>query len=195
MAEPHSTDEVRRKFTVDEVMRMVSAGIIDEDDRVELIEGELYLMAPQDPPHAGTTGKLNMLLTKAYRDGFTVRVQLPLVASEHSLPEPDFAVVKGSPETYESRHPTGPDAVVVIEVTWSSERMDRRKAGIYAAAGVPVYWRLDLPRRHLEVHEGPDGQGAYTMVHILDEQADIAFPGLPGPEQRVKVADLLPARH
>jgi Uma2 family endonuclease len=172
---------------------MVSAGIIDEDDRVELIEGELYLMSPQDPPHAGTTGKLNMLLTKVYGGDFVVRVQLPLIASEHSLPEPDFAVVKGAPETYETRHPSGADAALVVEVTWSSERMDRRKAGIYAQAGVPVYWRLDLPRRRLEVHEAPDAQGMYTMTRVLDEQAEVVFPGLPG-AQRVKVQDLLTAR-
>jgi Uma2 family endonuclease len=170
-------------------------GIIDEDDRVELIEGELYLKSPQDPPHAGTTGKLTMLLTRTYRDGFTVRVQLPLVASKHSLPEPDFAVVKGAPEQYDTRHPTGPDAVLVIEVTWSSEKMDRRKAGVYAAAGVPVYWRLDLPRRRLEVHEAPDGQGTYTLLRVLDEQAEVALPGLEGASQQVKVGDLLPARH
>lgn len=195
MSEAHESDQARRKFTVDDVSRMVSAGIIDEDDRVELIEGELYLMSPQDPPHAGTTGKLTMLLTRIYREGFSVRVQLPLVASQHSLPEPDFAVVKGAPETYETRHPTGAETVLVIEVTWSSERMDRRKAGIYAVAGVSVYWRLDLPRRRLEVHETPDGHGIYRMVRVLEEQAEIAFPGLAGAPQSVRVADLLPAPH
>jgi Uma2 family endonuclease len=195
MTEAQSSDDARRKFTVDEVMRMVSAGIIDEDDRVELIEGELYLTSPQDPPHAGTTGKLTMLLTRIYREGLTVRVQLPLVASQYSLPEPDFAIVKGSPEGYETRHPSGADAVLVIEVTWTSEKMDRRKAGVYAAAGVPVYWRLDLPHRRLEVHEGLQGQGVYATVRVLDEQAQVTLPGLSGQAQTVRVADLLPAQH
>jgi Uma2 family endonuclease len=194
MAEAQSPEQERRKFTVDEVMRMVSAGIIDEDDRVELIEGELYLMSPQDPPHAGTTGKLNMLLTKIYAQGFTVRVQLPLLASQHSMPEPDFAIVRGEPGQYETRHPSGADTVLVIEVTWSSERMDRRKVGIYAAAGVPVYWRLDLPRRRLEVHEVLDAQGTYTLLRVLDEGAEVALPGLPGTQASVRVAELLPAR-
>jgi Uma2 family endonuclease len=193
MAEAQLADLERRKFTVDEVMQMVSAGILDEDDRVELIEGELYLMSPQDPPHAGTTGKLNMLLTRSYSEGFTVRVQLPLIASRHSLPEPDFAVVRGAPETYETRHPSGADAVLVIEVTWSSERMDRRKVGIYAAAGVAVYWRLDLPRRRLEVHETPEEAGTYSVVRVLDEDAEIALPGLGSGAPCLKVADLLPA--
>lgn len=195
MPEARSSEQERRKFTVDEVMRMVSAGIIDEDDRIELIEGELYLMSPQDPPHAGMTGKLTMLLTKIYGNGFTVRVQLPLVASEHSMPEPDFAIVKGEPDQYETRHPSGVDTVLVIEVSWSSEQMDRRKAGIYALAGVPVYWRLDLPRRRLEVHEDPDGQGTYTLLRVLDDGAELVLPGLSGTLPRVKVADLLPARH
>ena len=195
MAEVHESDAARRMLTVDDVARMVAAGIIDEDERVELIDGELYLRSPQDPLHAGTTAKLTMLLTCVYRDGFTVRVQLPLVASQHSLPEPDFAVVKGAPEQYESRHPSGADAALLIEVTLSSERMDRRKAGIYAAAGAAVYWRLDLPRRQLEVHESPDAQGTYQMVRVLDEAAQVAFPGLGDAPHSVTVADLLPVPH
>ena len=182
--------EVRRKFTVDEVMQMVAAGVLDEDDRVELIEGELLVMSPQDPPHASVIERLNGMLMAAYGPSCRVRVQLPLLASPTSLPEPDFAVVRGDERAYESRHPGGDDAVLVIEVSWSSRHRDRRKAAIYGRAGVPVYWRLDVETRRLEVHEKPAPDGTYTLIRVHDEAAEVELPGI---ASRWLVRDLLPA--
>ena len=174
--EPEASD-VRRKFTVDEVMQMVAAGVLDEDDRVELIEGELLVMSPQDPPHASVIERLTSKLFAAYGTSYRIRVQLPLLASKTSLPEPDFAVVRGDDRTYESRHPGGRDTVLVIEVSWSSRRRDRRKIPVYGRAGVPVYWRLDVESRRLEVHEKPASDGAYTLTRVHEETAEVEVPG------------------
>ena len=100
------TQVARRRFTTDEFHQMATAGILSEDDRVELIEGELLEMSPNDPPHAGTIGMLNGRLVAAYGGRGHVRVQLPIVASEISLPEPDFAVARGDHRTYIDRKST-----------------------------------------------------------------------------------------
>jgi Uma2 family endonuclease len=183
--------EPHKKFTVDDVMNMLAAGILNEDDRVELIEGELLIMSPHDPPHASTVQKLTRRLFEAYGPGYDVRCQLPLVASSFSMPEPDVAVVRGGGDAFEDRHPTGREAVLVIEVTWSTQQRDRLKAGIYGRAGVPVYWRLDVENRRLETQVGPTHDGVYSLVRVHDEAAEVEVPGT---STRWRVRDLLPTR-
>jgi Uma2 family endonuclease len=87
--------EPRWKFTVEDVLGMMRAGILHEDQRVELLEGELFPMSPQDPPHTAAIRRLRAALTRAYGGGYTVDVQAPLRASDHSLPEPDVMVLRG----------------------------------------------------------------------------------------------------
>ena len=142
-------DVQRRRFTVDEVNRMVEEGILGEDEPVELLEGELVIVSPQDPRHAACLVTLTERLAEAYRGVAHVRPQVPLDARPHSLPEPDLAVVKGRPGDYSDRHPSGGDALLVIEIARTSRPIDRRKAGIYAGAGVPVYWLVDLAARQV----------------------------------------------
>lgn len=182
-------DEPRWKFTASDVMRMVEAGILGDDDRVELIEGELLPMSPQDPPHASVIGRLNSRLVAAFGAGFQVRVQLPLAISERNLPEPDFAVVRGDDRAFETRHPAGADTALVLEVSWSSTRRDRRKAEIYGKGGVPVYWRLDVESRRLETYAEPAADGTYTLVRVHDEHATVDVPGT---SARWSVAEMLP---
>ena len=186
-----SAVEPRKKFTTDDVLRMVRAGILDEDDRLELIEGELLVVSPQDPIHASAVQRLTRKLVRAYGDAFQVRVQLPIRASAVSLPEPDLAVVRGGERSFDRQHPEGSDAVLLVEVTWSTAQRDRRKVEIYARAGVPVYWRLDLEHGRLEVYENPaPDAGVYTRVLLL---ADVDEVGVPETEERWRVADLLPS--
>lgn len=169
---------------------MVAAGILGEDDRVELIEGELLVMTPQEPLHASTVHRLTERLFAVYGGRFGIRVQLPLVASDVSLPEPDLAVVRGDAHAFERRHPSGSEAVLVIEVSSSSERRDLRKVGVYAKAGVPVYWRVCVDSRRLELFEGPRTDGIYSSARVLDEGDEVA---LPEANVRWKVAELLAA--
>jgi Uma2 family endonuclease len=182
--------EPRKKFTTDEVMRMVEAGILGEDDRLELIEGELLVVSPQDPIHAGTVQRLNRKLMRAYGEGYQIRPQLPILASRMSMPEPDLAVVRGDERSFDRRHPGGADIVLVVEVTWTTAKRDRRKAEIYARAGMPVYWRLDLEHRRLEVYEVPAPDGVYMRVRLLSESDEVEVPET---ELRWLVADLLPS--
>lgn len=167
----------RRLFTGDEVMRMVETGILGENEHVELIEGVLIEMTPQGPPHASLTTELCEALVRAYGGAASVRVGAPLDCSAHSLPEPDLAVVQGAARDYRTRHPFGREALLAIEVAYTSHTVDRIKAGIYASAGVPVYWLVDVPGRRIEVHEQPQPNGSYGLVTILKPGESVTPPG------------------
>lgn len=177
----------RHAFTVDEVLRMVESGILDEDAHVELLEGDLVEVSPQGPEHAARHTTLRDLLTREYAGVGHVRDQCPLVASKISLPEPDLAVIRGSSRDYVVRHPTGADAIVVIEVAVTSQRLDRRKIGIYAAAGVAEYWLVDLPKGTLDrfATPGPDGYAEHIVLGMDDSI------GLPGLAATHRIRDLL----
>lgn len=167
---------------------MVDAGILGEDEPVELLDGVLVEVSPQGPIHANATALLADRLRTVYPGPGRVREEKPIAASTFSLPEPDIAVVRGFGGAYGTRHPAGSDAVLVVELAWSSQNEDRRKAATYAAASVPVYWLVDLKDRRLEVRTDPRG-GAYSSTHLLAE-ADIA--SLPEVGVRWLVRDLLP---
>jgi Uma2 family endonuclease len=140
-----------------EFERMVEQGLF-VDERIELLQGALVEMSPQHPPHAGTIQRLTTLLAPALADRAEVRIQLPLAVSDDSLPEPDVAVV--APGDYRQAHPT--TALLVIEVAETSLNKDRLiKAALYAAAGVPEYWIVDLPGSSIDVYVAPV-QGRYT---------------------------------
>jgi Uma2 family endonuclease len=177
----------RHAFTVDEVLRMVATGSLDEDAHVELLEGDLVEVSPQGPEHAARHTTLRDLLIREYAGLGHVRDQCPLVASKISLPEPDLAVIRGSARDYLVRHPTGADAILVVEVAITSQRLDRRKIGIYAAAGVPEYWLVDLPRGTLDrfATPGPDGYAAHVVLSFEDTI------GLPGLAAQHRIRDLL----
>jgi Uma2 family endonuclease len=160
-----------------------------EDERVELLEGELVVMAPQGPPHSFPTMVLDRRLSRAYGDEVVVRVAMPLVIDAHSLPEPDIAVVRGDAREFAQRHPRGDETVLVAEVARTSLRLDRAKSTLYARAGVPVYWLVDVTGRRIQLHEQPQPNGDYALVRILGPEDEITPPGL---DLRWKVADLLP---
>lgn len=142
-------------LTVADVDAMVEAGIIEENSRLELLDGVLVEMSPQGPPHAYALRHLMMLGARvAAAAGLEPSVQGPLdVSSAICQPEPDFAIV---PRTPIDRHPSG--ALLVVEMGNTSLRMDLGpKARIYATAGVPEYWVLDVKRREIVVHRDPSG--------------------------------------
>jgi Uma2 family endonuclease len=165
----------RRRLTADEVLRMVEAGVLGEDEPVQLLRGELIVMSPQSDAHSVLTVEIREQLGKCYGSGAHVRDHSPIRTDEHSLPEPDVAVVRGAPRDYYRRTPGGADTIVVVEIAYSSQAIDRAKAALYAAAGVPVYWLIDLPRRRVTVHEGPDGE-EYRTIRTLDEDDVLAVP-------------------
>ena len=181
------SDLPRRRFTVDEVNQMVEQGILGEDEHVELLEGELVVMSPQGPPHAARVSDLLQKLIHAYQGVAHLRSQAPLEVRPYSLPEPDAAVIRGEPLDYKQRHPIGSDALLVVEVARTSQRIDRRKVGIYAAAQVPAYWLIDLPKNQIEAFAKP-AHGTYEQHRVLTVGEEIELPGI---DVRWPVADLV----
>jgi Uma2 family endonuclease len=177
-----------RLFTVDEVLRMVEVGILDEDEPVELLDGELIVMSPQGPAHRTLAVLLRDRLQRAYGDRCHVQDHSNIVAGERSLPEPDVAVVRGDARAYFDRLPTGPDLVLVAEVAVTSQRIDLRKAAVYARAGVATYWVIDVVARRVHVFADP-GEGGYGRREELDEHALLA---LPESDEVITLAELLP---
>ena len=147
---------------------VVDSGALDQQ-RVELIDGIIVQMSPHSPAHAAILERLTRHLAGAR---VRVRVQLPLQVASDSLPEPDVALV-GEPESAD-RHPTS--ALLVVEVTASSHTIDRgRKAALYAAAGIPAYWLIDIPARAVEVRTDP-GPVGYRTLRTLDTANVLASP-------------------
>lgn len=168
---------------------MVVAGILADDEPVELLDGELVVVPPQGPPHATATSELHDRLRAVYGDGYAVREAKPIVAGEASLPEPDLAVVRGSHRDFRERHPRGDEAVLVVEVARTSLAIDRSKAETYARASVETYWLLDLNSGRLEVYEQPQADGRYRVVRLLAADDEVE---LPEAAVRFRVRDLVP---
>ena len=135
---------------------MIEAGELTTDDRVELLDGELVDKMPKNPSHSLVTRKLDRRLMTLVDDGWHVRNQEPVTLSA-SEPEPDLAVVRGTEDDYGHRKPGPADTALVVEVADSTVARDRRKRTIYAAAGLPEYWIVNLPEDTLERYTEPAG--------------------------------------
>jgi Uma2 family endonuclease len=148
-----------RRFNVTEYYRMLQAGILKPDDRVELIEGEVIKMSPIGSRHAACLRRLDDLLRSKMRPGVTVSVQSPVRLSDFSEPEPDVALITARGDYYESDHPTPDDTVLIIEVADTTLLTDRNiKVPLYARSGVPEVWLVNLPKELIEVYyERHDG--------------------------------------
>ena len=176
---PAELIERQRRITVDEYHRMIDAGVLREEERVELIEGFLVDMAPQKSPHAYAIQRLTRLLAAQLADEFDVRVQLPLTLGRQSHAEPDIAIVRSS--RHQAReHPT--IALLVIEVSRGSLHYDRSvKARLYARHGVPEYWIVDLDAERIEVHRDPDpATGTYRTTLTAGPGEPVTPSSLPG---------------
>ena len=134
---------------------MIEAGILGEDEHVQLVDGMLVAMSPQGRPHAFVIQELNRLLVRALSDDYKVLTQLPLTLGDDSEPEPDLAVVNARDGASRTEHPT--TALLVIEVAGESLRFDRRsKAALYARARVAEYWIVNLAEATIEVYRKPE---------------------------------------
>ena len=154
----------RRKLDVDAYYRMAEVGILGPDDRVELIDGDVIDMAPIGEDHAATVNGLNEKLVLAFAGRAVVSVQNPVRLDRFNEPEPDFAVCRLRADRYRAGHPGAPDVLLLIEVADSSLRFDRTvKLPLYARAGIAEVCIVDLQRRAVDVHRGPEG-GSYAEV-------------------------------
>lgn len=181
-----------RRWTVAEYRHLAEVGVLTPEDRVELIEGWIVPKMSHNPPHAWVLSQLELLLPPFLGTRWFLRGQRPLEAGG-SVPEPDVAVVRMPRNQYVRRHPTGPDTALVIEVSDASVRLDRKKARIYAAAGIPVYWIINLNERQVEVHSAPIAvKRRYQDRRILlpTDRLSLQIEGQPAAE--LNVDDLLP---
>jgi Uma2 family endonuclease len=136
---------------------MIEAGILTNEDKVELLENYLVLKMPKNPPHDGTLLRIQKRLTRYLPAGWDLRNQGSLELGD-SVPEPDFTIVREDPADYTTRHPTPLDTGLVIEVADSSLLRDQQdKTRIYARAGIPIFWIVNLVDRRIEMFTQPTG--------------------------------------
>ena len=167
-------------FTVDDYQRMGETGILREDDRVELIEGEIVSMPPIGSPHGGGVKHLNRLLAQAVGERAIVAVQDPVVLRPRSEPQPDIALLRPRPDFYAHSHPEAADVLLLIEVADSTLHYDLHvKVPLYARQGIPEVWVVDIAHRKVLRFSRLEG-GTYRDHGPIDLQAPIALPGLPG---------------
>jgi Uma2 family endonuclease len=182
-----STEPAQRRFTVEEYHKMIDAGIFDGDERVELLDGVVFVVTRQGPSHAFVIERLNAALVQQLAGRFAIRPQLPLTLLPESEPIPDLAVVNVGAATRE-HHPS--TALLAIEVSDTTLRKDRTlKAAIYAEAGIPEYWIINVKNESIEVYRDPDPAASRyrTMVTLTSGQVltPSSIPGFSLP-----VADL-----
>jgi Uma2 family endonuclease len=168
----------RRLLTVDEYHRMGEVGILTEDDRVELIEGELVAMAPIGSEHVAATNALNRLLVLAVGDRGVVSVGNPVRLTQRSEPQPDFAILKPR-DDYRTVLPRPEDTMLAVEVASSSLDYDRTvKLALYASSGIPEVWIVNLAAAEVEVYRSPVGD-SYTSVARAGRSDTLAIEVMP----------------
>jgi Uma2 family endonuclease len=174
-----SVEIAKRPFTADEYERMTEAGILSEDDRVELIEGEIVEMSPIGRRHAACVNRLNQVFTlRAGRD-VIVGVQNPVRLDEFSEPEPDIALLRPREDFYEGAHPTPADVLLIVEVADTSVEYDRQvKVPLYARAGVVEVWLVDLSQETIEIFVRPVS-GEYQSSRIVSRGETIEPQSVP----------------
>jgi Uma2 family endonuclease len=188
----------RRLWSRDEFERAGELGFFGPEERLELIGGEVVCkIAPQKTPHATSIRLVEEALRRVAGPGFDVRVELPLALGTHSEPEPDIAVVVGTPRDYEVEHPT--TAALVVEVSDTTLTFDRNiKASLYAGAGVPECWIINLRDHALEVLRQPAPMADQPFGHhyrsVTRHTESDLVSSLLGQDKSVKVIDLLPRR-
>lgn len=185
VAEPLMT----RRFTVDEYYRMAQAGVLTEDDRVELIEGQIVLREPIGPYHAGTVRRLNRLWTTRLGARAVVDVQNPVRLGAHSEPQPDLVLLRPRHDFYADTHPEPADVLLAIEVGGTSAEGDRTvKMPLYARAGIREAWLIDLAADRVEVYRRPSDEG-YRDVRRLGRDQTLSAEAFP--DVTLTVGDLL----
>jgi Uma2 family endonuclease len=167
-----------RRFSVEEYHRLITAGILRQDEHVELLEGVIVDMSPQGGLHADCIEWLSERLFRSLGGEYRIRVQLPLTLGDRDEPEPDIAVVPRSAPRVKGRHPSS--ALLVIEVAGGSLRLDQTiKQSVYSRHGVAEYWVVDVQARTIHVFCDPDGAGTYRRTRAVATSETLASEILP----------------
>jgi len=184
-----------RRFSRAEYEKLIELGVFQPGEAIELIGGELMVAEPQGAAHYTAIQKTAKALEAAFGPGWNVRTQGPIGLDDDSEPEPDVAVVPGGPDDYRRAHPSRP--ALTVEAAESSLGADRqRKGSLYARAGLPDYWVLNLVDRVLEVYREPAPDSAapfgwrYARSQVFDASARVTPLAAPG--SSIPVSHLLP---
>ncbi|MBI2502504.1 MAG: Uma2 family endonuclease [Candidatus Latescibacteria bacterium] len=174
-----SVQAARRHFKVAEYYRMAAAGIFSEDDRVELIEGEVLEMSPIGIRHAACVNRLNALFNQRAGQTAIVAVQNPIHLDDYSEPQPDLSLLKPRGDFYAQHHPNPDEILLIVEVADTSVAYDRDiKIPLYARAGIPQVWLVHLPDESVEVYAQPSA-GAYRQLRHLRRGESLQAAGVP----------------
>ena len=178
---------VRHLWTVSEFQRMGETRFLDPKSRLELIDGEFFEMAPIGSFHAGTVGILDRLFAKVIADAAIIHVQSPIVLGEHSEPQPDLVLLRPRSDYYLNEHPRAGDVLLLIEVSDSTVRFDRKtKVPLYARHGIPEVWLVVGPhRRHIEVYRDLQPERGGYQIRLQVREGMLAPALLPEAEIRL----------
>ncbi len=174
-----------KRFTLDEYHRLADLGFFTEDDRIELIRGEIIQMAAKGTPHTNCCRDLLEELAGLLPGRAKLQCQDPIILpSTNSEPEPDFAILRKRVDNYRFALPNADDVLLVIEIADSTLKYDREvKLPLYAEAGIPDYWLFNLVKNHLEAYSKPyqelQGSFGYSVKHIISPNQSIPLPGFP----------------
>jgi Uma2 family endonuclease len=177
------------RFTTEDYHRLAEVGILAPDARVELIEGEIHDMSPIGPFHGGVVKRLLEIFSDQRKGRWIVSVQDAIRLDKHTEPEPDVVLLKRAPDHYVSHHPVPDDVLLLIEVADSSLDFDRgKKLPVYARAGIPEVWIVDLQESAIEVYREPHFTGfeKTAVFRSGDKVSPAAFPDI-----KIDVAELL----
>lgn len=171
-----------RKFTVDEYHEMIRTGILKEGDPVELLQGYLVLKMARNPEHDGPMDLFEGAIGAMIPAGWFLRIQRAITLGE-SEPEPDYALVRGTRRDYLARHPEPKEIGIVVEISNTSLQRDRsEKSLIYALAGIPIYWVVNVEDRKIEVFSNPSGPSdvpayAQRIEYAVGESVPLVLDG------------------
>lgn len=187
-------EPTRKRWTRDEYYRLDEQGWF-QNQRVELIDGEIIQLSPPSPPHSVAVELVSDVLRKIFLEGYSLRHQTSVIHGNYSQPEPDLAVVRGNIRDYVNEHPK--TAVLIVEVSRTSLAYDKnRKLHLYASMGVAEYWILDLNSRQLLVYREPKADASapfgfsYATAMTLSESGSVA--PLEKPAATIVVSAMLP---
>ena len=192
IALPLPTPEEVVRISVDRYEQMIASGVLGEDDPIELLNGVMVWKMPKNPMHFTVTRRCARTIERLLPNGWHVRTEGPIRIPDYDEPEPDIAVVRGDDDVYEQRHPGPGDIALIIEVADSSLSRDRgEKRDIYARAGIPVYWIINLVDVQIETYCRPT-EATFPTAAVLraPDSAELVLEGH-SPVQ-IPVADLIP---
>lgn len=167
----------RKLWSIDEYELMIEKGVLNENTRVELIHGEIVEMAPIGLRHAACVIRLTALFQKALDETAMVSVQNPIKLHADSEPQPDLALLKRRTDAYATKRPTAEDVLLVVEVADTTLATDRTvKVPLYAEAGIPEVWLVNVDELTIEVYSGP-AAGKYSSTTTARLGSTVTLPG------------------